>query len=146
MIYPDTSFWVALRIKGELHHDRALHWYEAHEREQWSWSPWHRAEVFNTIRQLARVGIISKAEAREVIRRFVYDVRADYFVHAEADWREVIRQFDELSAAHDDLPVRSADLLHVAYAIETQNEVFVSFDADQRAIAKAAGLDAPLLD
>ncbi len=63
MIYPDTSFWVALRVKGELHHDRAFHWYEAHEREQWSWSPWPRAEVFNTIRQLARVGIISKTEA-----------------------------------------------------------------------------------
>jgi len=21
MIYPDTSFWIALRIKGELHHE-----------------------------------------------------------------------------------------------------------------------------
>jgi predicted nucleic acid-binding protein len=146
MIYPDTSFWVALRIKGELHHERALDWYEAHQGEPWSWSPWHRAEVFNTIRQLARVGIISKAEAVEVIRRFEYDLRADYFVHVEADWREVMRKFGELSAAHDALPIRSADLLHVAYAIETQNEVFVSFDGDQRAIAKAAGLDAPLLN
>ena len=37
----------------------------------------------------------------------------------EADWRDVLRQANDLSIAHSfALAVRSADLLHVAYAVE----------------------------
>ena len=38
------------------------------------------------------------------------------------------------------MPCRSADLLHVAYAKELSAELFVGFDDDQLALARAAGL------
>lgn len=38
------------------------------------------------------------------------------------------------------LACRSADLLHAAYAKEMSAQLFVSFDHDQLALARAAGL------
>jgi len=72
-------------------------------------------------------------------------VRLDYFQHVEADWRDVLRRASELSIAHGfQLKCRAADLLHVAYAVEVASVVFVGFDGDQLALARAAGLQAEL--
>ena len=111
----------------------------------WLWSPWHRVEVFNSVRQFtrhpdARYRILP-AEARAIIRIIERDVRLDYLQHVEADWRDVLRAANEISIAHGfSLPCRAADLLHVAYAVELSAETFVSFDNDQLALAEAAGL------
>jgi len=59
----------------------------------------------------------------------------------EADWRDVLRTAQEISIAHGfDLACRSADLLHVAYAKELSAQLFIGFDNDQLALARAAGL------
>jgi len=102
-------------------------------------------EVFNSIRQLAlnpdREAGLNEAEARAIIHRLEADIRCDYLVHLEADWRDVLQTANEISIAHAfNLPCRAADLLHVAYAKELAAELFVSFDDDQLALAKAAGL------
>ena len=145
MIYADTSFLLAARVRRDTFHGAALGFYQKHQDETWLWSPWHRVEVFNSIRQLVRhpntARRLFSSEARALIRGIETDVRLEYFTHLEADWRDVLRSANELSIAHGfELPCRAPDLLHVAYANELAAELFISFDEDQLGLAKAAGL------
>jgi predicted nucleic acid-binding protein len=145
MIYANSSFLVAFKVRHDTYHQIALKFYEARQDEVWLWSPWHRVEVFNTIRQLTRhpeaKRRLSAAEAKALAHYLDREVRLGYFTHMEADWREVLRTANEISIAHGfDLACRSADLLHVAYAKELSAQLFVSFDYDQLALAKAAGI------
>jgi predicted nucleic acid-binding protein len=144
-LYPDTSFLVALRVPHDTWHREAIACFEEQQESTWLWSPWHRVEVFNTIRQLTRHPdarrSISETEARALIHRIENDVRYEYFMHVETDWRDVLRSASEVSVAN--AYARSCpatDLLHVAYALELAAEVFVSFDDDQLELASAAGL------
>jgi predicted nucleic acid-binding protein len=146
-LYADTSFIVATRVPHDTFHREAVKFYQSYQQETWLWSPWHRVEVFNTLRQLTRHPDskrgISAAEARVLIRRLEANVRCEYFLHMEADWRDVLRTASEISAADAFAMLCPAtDLLHVAYAVELAAEVFVSFDEDQLELAKAAGLKA----
>ena len=50
MIYADTSFLLAMRVPSDNFHDAALGYYEANQESIWLWSPWHRVEVFNSLR------------------------------------------------------------------------------------------------
>jgi predicted nucleic acid-binding protein len=143
-IYADTSFLVAVWYRHDHFHGQAARFYTERFEDTWLWSPWHRVEVFNTLRQLTLDpdGLV-QSESRAIIHRLEADVRYDYLVHMEADWRDVLQTANEISIAHAfGLPCRSADLLHVAYAKELVAELFVSFDDDQVALAKAAGLKA----
>ena len=145
MIYADSSSLVAFRVRHDTYHPMALRFYEARQEETWLWSPWHRVEVLNTVRQLTRhpdrIRRLSSAEAKALAHYLERDVRLGYFTHMEADWRDVLRSANEISLAHGfDLACRSADLLHVAYARELSAKLFVGFDDDQLALAKAAGL------
>ena len=102
-------------------------------------------EISNTIRQFARGDrpVLRETEARRIIHRLETDVRLSYFLHMEADWRDVLRTAYEISAEHGfSIYCRSADLLHVAYAKELAADLFVSFDDEQVELANAAGLDA----
>ena len=142
MIYADTSFWVALRMAIEKNHSAARSFLIENEDEDFIWSPWNRTETFNTIRQLA-LDKISEGDARQAVASLERDARLGYYVHREADWREVLRAANEISAQHAfAVSCRAADLLHVAYAQELVAEIFVSFDEDQIELAKAAGLNA----
>ena len=145
MIYADSSYFVALRVRRDTLNAPALDYYAARQEEVWLWSPWHRVEVFNSVRQLVRHPEVRRrltlAEAKGLIHRLETDVRLGYFTHLEADWRDVLRTANEISVAHSfELACRAPDLLHVAYALELAAETFVSFDADQLQIAEAAGL------
>ena len=144
-LYPDTSFLVALRVPHDTWHREAVACFEEQEDCVWLWSPWHRVEVFNAIRQLTRHPdarrSISETEAKVLIRRIENDVRCEYFVHVETDWRDVLRSASEVSVANAYARACPAtDLLHVAYALELAADVFVSFDDEQLALAAAAGL------
>lgn len=146
MIYADSSFLVALKVRLDTFHERALTYYEKHQEEVWLWSPWQRVEVFNTLRQLTRHPDSKRrllvAEARTIIRSIENDVRLGYFTHMEADWRDVLRAANETSIAHAfELPCLAADLLHVAYAVELAAKAMVSFDEDQLFLARACGLN-----
>ena len=145
MIYADTSFLVAARVRRDNFHRAALDYYDEQQDQVWLWSPWHRIEVYNSIRQLVRHPDadrrLSLAEAKALIHRLETDVRLGYFTHLEADWRDVLRTANESSIAHGfELACRAPDLLHVAYANELAAEVFVSFDDDQLTLAAASGL------
>jgi predicted nucleic acid-binding protein len=145
MIYADSSFFVALKVRRDTFHKEALEFFEPQQDETWLWSPWHRVEVFNTIRQLTRHPEAKRRllgpEARALIHNLETDVRMGYFTHLEADWRDVLGTANEISIGHAcDYPCLAPDLLHVAYAKELAAELFVSFDEDQLALAEAAGL------
>jgi predicted nucleic acid-binding protein len=145
MIYADSSFLVAFRVRHDTYHATALKFYQGRQEEIWLWSPWHRVEVLNTVRQLTRhpepKRRLSSAEAKALMHYLERDVRLGYFTHMEADWRDVLRTANEISLAHGfRMACRSADLLHVAYAKELSAELFVGFDNDQLSLARAAGL------
>ena len=147
MIYADAGFFVALKVRLDTWHKESVRFLVANQDVPWLWSPWHRVEVFNSIRQNTRHPDKSRRlrapEAKAVIQRLENDVRVGYFTHMEADWRDVLRTANEISAANAcSLPCRSADLLHVAYAVELAARTFISFDDNQLAIADAAGLEA----
>jgi predicted nucleic acid-binding protein len=145
MIYADTSFFVSLRIPDEKS-QAADDFITKHPDADIIWSPLNRVESFNTIRQLAYRKAISAADARAAVHRLDRDVKAGYFHHQEADWRNVLRRTDDISQNHGfTLRCRFADLLHVAYAIELAASQFVSCDRDQIELAKAAGLKTTLL-
>lgn len=142
-IYPDTTFYVALRFFDDTHHETATDYFGRQLDDLFLWSPWHRVEVANSLRQFARGTrpVLPEADARRILHRLEADVRAGYFHHLEADWRDVFRAACAISAQHGfSQTCRSADLLHVAYAKVLRADLFVSFDADQVALAKAAGL------
>jgi predicted nucleic acid-binding protein len=85
---------------------------------------------------------LRSTDARRIIHRLETDVRVGYFLHMEADWRDVLRTAYELSAEHAfSYSCRAADLLHVAYAKELAADLFISFDQDQIEFAEAAGLE-----
>lgn len=94
-LYADSSFIVASRVRHDTFHRVAVGFYKGHEADLWFWSPWHRVEVLNTIRQLTRNSDrkrgITQAEAKALIYRIEADVRLGYFFHMEADWRDVLR-------------------------------------------------------
>ena len=147
MIYADSTFIIACKVREDTFHQPAQDFYEAHLREHWLWSPWQRVEVFNSIRLLTRHPDAKRRllvpDARRMIWLLQEDVRVGYLTHREADWRDVLRAANEISASHGfELACRSADLLHVAYAWELAAQLFVSFDGDQLALAAAAGLAA----
>jgi len=147
MIYADSSFLVALKVGRDTFHEEAIGFYERWQVETWLWSPWQRIEVFNTIRQLTRhpepKRRLHAAEAKALIQSLEADVRSGYFTHREADWRQVLRAANDISITHASLlACHAPDLLHVAYAKELGAERFVSFDEDQLALGKAAGLKA----
>jgi predicted nucleic acid-binding protein len=147
ILYADTSFLVACRFRLDTFHNKAVDYWGRRHEDDWLWSPWHRVEVFHALRQYARnrgaKRTMTASEAKAIINRLENDVRAGYLTHLEADWRDVLRTANELSAVHGfDLSFASADLLHVAYAVEMGTELFVSFDDNQLALAEAAGLKA----
>jgi len=147
MIYADSTFIIASKVREDTFHELALEFCESHAEEEWLWSPWHRVEVFNSIRQLTRYPDpkrrLKLVEAKATIRRLEEDVRVGYFIHKEVDWRNVLRAANDISHANGfDRPCRSADLLHVAYARELAAATFVTFDEDQFALAMSTGLAA----
>jgi predicted nucleic acid-binding protein len=142
-VYPDTTFFVALRFYDDTHHETATQYFQDHASDAFLWSPWHRVEVSNALRQFARGDqpALTAGDARRIIHRLETDVRVGYFLHMEADWRDVLRTAYEISTEHGfSFACRAADLLHVAYAKELAADCFLTFDEDQFLLAEAAGL------
>jgi predicted nucleic acid-binding protein len=139
-IYADTSWWLAYKCRGDFHHTSALTVFDRHPSARILWTPWHRIEVFNSFRQAEHAGLISRGEARAVLRLLEQEIRIGYWPHVEFDWRDAARTAGELSAEHSlHMTVRSMDLFHVAVAAEVAADLFLSFDQDQIALARAAG-------
>ena len=140
-LYADTSWWLAYKCRRDTHHPAALSLFDEDPEAEVLWTPWQRVEVFNGFCQAERAGLLAKGQARRIIRLLEQEVRIGYWPHIQFDWTDAVRTAGELRAEHSlRLFVRSMDLFHVAIAIEVGAEALLSFDADQIALAEAAGL------
>jgi predicted nucleic acid-binding protein len=141
-LYADTSWWLGYKCRADRHHLSAISLFDRDPDAQVFWTPWQRVEVLNSFCQAERAGLLGRGESRQVIRLLENEVRMGYWSHVEFDWTDAVRTAGELRAEHSlKLVVRSMDLFHVAIAIEVGADALLSFDVEQIALAKAAGLD-----
>src|SRR5215471_9148520 len=139
--YADTSWWLGYKCRGDTQHQAALSLFDREAEAEVLWTPWQRVEVFNSFCQAERAGLLAKGESRQMIRLLEQEVRLGYWPHVEFDWTDAVRTAGELRAEHSlNMVVRAMDLFHVAIAIEIGAEAMLSFDVDQLALAKEAGL------
>jgi len=139
--YADTSWWLAYKCRRDTHHAAALLFFDHEPDAEVLWTPWQRVEVFNCFRQAERAGLVKPGESRQLIRLLEQEVRLGYWPHVEFDWTDAARTACELGAEHSlRMVVRSMDLFHVAIAVEVAADLFLSFDLDQIALARSAGL------
>ena len=105
-------------------------------------TPWHRLEVRNAVRVAEFHKKITRVEARSQLVQLDTDLRqAVILVHTPIDWTDTLRRADGLSRDHNALiGCSSADLFHVATALELRCDTFYTFDARQEKLATAAGL------
>lgn len=147
-VYPDTSYWVAMRCAGNSRHEAWAAFHPDIEQARLIWSPWTHFELLNALRQLTRTTppALERAGARQIIANLERELARGYYDLAIFDWRDELRVCRELSAAHGyELAMRSGDVVHVAVARLCGADLFVTCDADQHALAEAAGLDSALV-
>lgn len=137
--YPDSSFLVSLVSKDEHSVDAAG--YMAHVADPLLFTPLHRIEVRNALRNAAGRGAITQEDRRAAFRRIDDDLSEGLLIHAPVEWTTVLRRADELSEKHAAKEgQRTIDLLHVTLALEIKAKTFLTFDKRQRNLAKSAGL------
>jgi predicted nucleic acid-binding protein len=139
--YADTSWWAAFKSESDLFHAAAIKLFERDDEAHVLWTPWQRVEVLNTLRQAERSGLVKAGKAGEIIRLLEQELRLGYWPQVGFNWEDAVRKASELSAAHASrITIRGTDLFHVAIALEVNADFLLTFDRDQAALAKAAGL------
>jgi predicted nucleic acid-binding protein len=137
--YADSSFLVSLH-RADTNHAAAKA-YLAQAAFTLAFTPLHRVEVRNALRNATAHREMTAADCRLAFRQIDEDLRDGLLVHTPVDWTDVFRRADELSEKYAATEgQRTIDLLHVALALESGAKTFLSFDARQRKLAKAAGL------
>jgi predicted nucleic acid-binding protein len=140
-LYADTSWWLGYKCKRDIQHLAAVSLFDHLPEAEVLWTPWQRVEVLNALSQAERAGLLGKGESRQAVRLLEQEVRIGYWPHVEFDWTDAVRTAGELRAEHSlKMVVRAMDLFHVAIAIEVAADALLSFDAEQIALAEAAGL------
>jgi predicted nucleic acid-binding protein len=138
--YADSSFIVALYLQQQSspvaaafmqQHDAAL-----------PFTPWHRLEVRNAIRLAMFHRVIDSHQSKTQLKQMDADLREEtLIVHAPIDWVAILREAEKSGAAHNEsIGCRSADLFHIAAAMEWGADYFLTFDERQKKMAKAVGL------
>jgi predicted nucleic acid-binding protein len=87
----------------------------------------------------------SKAEATGMLRDLQSDLASGVLLVVPADWVDVHRLAEELSAKHTETSGhRLIDILHVATALHLGAEEFLTFDSNQKLLAETEGLKVPV--
>jgi predicted nucleic acid-binding protein len=137
--YADTSFLARIYTP---HADsmKALTWMQRAS-EALPFTPLHRLELRNAVRLRAFRGEITAEQRKAAFREVDADLADAILAHTTIPWNDTFREAETLAAAHTEtLGVRSFDLLHVALATALGATEFLTFDARQAILAKAAGL------
>jgi predicted nucleic acid-binding protein len=138
-LYADSSFLLSL-FRADYHHQSVMS-YLMRSTETLAFTPLHRVEVRNALRNAQAFQQITKGERQTAFREIERDLRAGLLIHTPVNWTNAFRRADDLSDKHSSKHgQRIIDLLHVALALEGGAKVFLSFDHRQRNLAKAAGL------
>jgi predicted nucleic acid-binding protein len=137
-VYADTSFFVSLYLTDQ--HSRAADRKMAPNIALWL-TPLHVAEWTHAVEQHVFRRALSRSEADDLHKRFEQH-------RQEGLWMEVAlpdiafdlsAQLARRYAARFGL--RTLDTLHVASALELKAERFWTFDARQKKLARATGLE-----
>jgi predicted nucleic acid-binding protein len=149
-IYADSSFLVKL-LARESASDDAVAEYRRLGRPCLFFVPLHALELENAIRQKAfhQRRSLPSGERGEVTRernatlaRLHRMLESRLFLEVAVDWDTVVRHARELSQKHTESSgARSLDLLHVAFALQLNCEIFLTTDHCQNRIAKAEGME-----
>jgi len=139
--YADTSFIVSLYLPEPNRTVRAAACM-AHYRGALPFTPQHRLEVRNAIRLLVWGKRITTVDRSRAFREIEEDLDAQVFpIHTLLNYTDTYRRAETLGGAHNEkIGCRSADLFHVASAIELGLKEFLTFDGKQRHIARTVGL------
>ena len=109
--------------------------------EPFAYSHLHELEIPNAIRLKRLRGEITKTQETAALRAFHADVDAGRFERIAYDLAAVFIGAERLSAKCSAMiGSRSLDLWHVAAALETGCDTFVSYDSRQRKAAELSGL------
>ncbi len=139
--YADSSFLVALYLQQQST-SKAVEFMTRFGKPL-PFTPWHRLEVRNAIRVAHHNGIIELAECKSQLKQLDGDLRDEtVLVHLGIDWTDVLRKAEHLGSKHNiAIGCRSADLFHIAAALDGGCDTFLTFDSRQGSLAKAAGLE-----
>ncbi|MFZ9941238.1 MAG: PIN domain-containing protein [Luteolibacter sp.] len=87
----------------------------------------------------------AKFEGMAMLRALQSDLSQGVFEMSAPDWADVHRIAENLSEKYtEENGHRMTDILHVATAMHLGAEVFLTFDANQRRLAEASGMEVPL--
>jgi predicted nucleic acid-binding protein len=110
-------------------------------RQPLSFSLLNEFEFENSVRLAVFRKVMPPADANIILADFAADANAGKIVLAMCDLSVVVKEAKNLAVAHTLTGgYRSFDLLHVAAALHLGAAEFLSFDVNQRKLAKAVGL------
>ncbi len=137
--YPDSSFLVSLVCQDSKSEEAAA--YMKKSAQALIFTPLHRVECRNALRNASARGALTAAELRTAFRQIEEDLSEGLLVHAQVEWTNALRRADELSDKHAATDgQRTIDLIHIALALECKAKTFLSFDLRQRKLAQAVRL------
>ena len=137
--YADTSFLVRIYLT-QSDSPRALAFMRDF-RGPLPFTPLHRHELRNAIRLTVFRQEIDAARRQAAFEDIESDLADGILAHVAIPWTNAFRGSEQLGAAHtEDMGVRGIDLLHTGIALALGTKEFLTFDARQAGLAKAAGL------
>jgi predicted nucleic acid-binding protein len=137
-VYPDSSFLFSLVAKDK-HTPRASQ-YMLRSATSLVFTPLHRIELRNALRNAAGRKEITHEECRTAFTLIEEDLAEKFLVHTAVEWTNIFRRADSLDEIASETGQRTIDLIHVAMALECEAKTFLSFDNRQRKLAKVSGL------
>ena len=111
-------------------------------REPLLFTPLHRHELRNALRLAVFRKEIDAGRRNAAFEDIDSDLADGIFTHGPIRWTDAFREAEELGKTYTEtLGIRGVDLLHVGIALTLGAKRFLTFDARQGELAKAAGLN-----
>lgn len=111
-------------------------------RDALPYTPLHRHELRNALRLAVFRKEIDAVRRGAAFVDIDSDLGDGIIAHVPIGWTNAFREAEELGKTHTEtLGIRSVDLLHVGIALTLGARRFLTFDARQGELAKAAGLN-----
>lgn len=139
-VYPDPSALVCLYLHQQDRSRRMIAW-RAGISGALPLTHHGRTEIINAICRAQFIGILNEEGVRGALEDFNDDASQGRLHQVDILWRAALNRAAELSRKHTPtMGIRSADVLHVACALELKLKHFLTFDERQQRLAAACGL------
>lgn len=140
MIYPDTSFLLALYVRQEPYTSRASALMQRRQ-EPLAFTPLHRHELRNAIRLCTFRKEITSVQRRAALGEMETDLHDNILIHTPLPWTDMLKEAEKISEQYTEtIGTRALDLMHVASACSCKLQHFITFDKRQAVLAKHIGL------